>query len=385
MRRCLLYSVLCGLTLLLAGHESYSAETEPCTAAYDVAVSALATSAPAQVWTLVESERQSGCVLGATDTTGIKKLYLDLQMAKSDGERAVLRAQLFDRVLAQFDGFAANSCAGETTPCVVGRQRQAIEQVRDLLVNGQPDQTDAMLTNGSWAAVIRDGAIGASGVRLQPYLENECGEGAKSSRCRAAVDVAAKVLRSSEATFQAIVAHRLPIIAANAMFLTTRDREWNAYFNDTSVQYPWELALNGRRFRKDHPDPAVRGQFPRAPAQRVILLHPAPGFEYAKTGSGRGTQAAVVVEVLGYERWRWREGSAINRVGVSLAASFSDVPGADKVGYGLVFHLPVRNISLGAIWRDGVAGGKVNIVMNADLAGLIKQYRDVDVRDFLNP
>ena len=211
---------------------------------------------------------------------------------------------------------------------------------------------------------------------------NECQPGASSTQCRAAVDVAAKILRSAEATFQAVIAHRLPIIEANESFLSTRDKEWNSYFNEVSVQYPWELALNSWRFQKQVPQ-AERAGFPRAPTHKLNALHPVPAFEYADVGNEHSTQAAVVVELIGYERWRWREGKAANRVGVSLAASFSDVPGRDVVGYGVVLHTPVRNMSIGAIWRDSDTGDSINLIFNMDPAALIQQYKDLDVKDFL--
>lgn len=113
-------------------------------------------------------------------------------------------------------------------------------------------------------------------------------------------------------------------------------------------------------------------------------MHPVPAFEYAElTGGERSAQVAVVVELFGYERWRWRDGKAVNRVGMSLAASFTDLPGADAIGYGIVFHTPVRNVSIGAVWRDGDGGDSINLIFNVNLAALIQQYKNADVKDFI--
>lgn len=366
--------------LLAFSAQAHAVEVEPCGPAYQ---SALDDGAEAeQMWPALVAERESGCILGPTDNTGIRKLYLDLGKDTSGVEVAVTRAELFRRLLQQFDGIPDGACPGDPTGCMVGLHKKAIGEVRDLLATGDPDPKDPRLALDHWAVVVRDGRIAAGGIALKPYLDQECAEDVKSARCRAAFELAARIARGSEATFQAIVAHRLPLIEANTQFLTRRDREWNAYFNEVSVQYPWELAFNSWKFVGQTPA-GERGKFPRAPESKYIVLHPSPGFEYADVGGEKGTQAAVVVELFGYERWRWRDGNATGRYGASLAASFADVPGADPVGYGVVLHLPFRNITVGAIWRDGDAGDSINLTVNADLAKLIQQYKDVDVKDFV--
>jgi hypothetical protein len=372
-------AALLAALLLAAAHCAWSAEIEPCAVAYDKELKSDEPPGVAQVWVTVSSERQSGCILGATDSTGIRQLYLNLQRLPPGGDMAVARTQLFDRVLAQFDGIASSDCESESTACVVGRHVEAIRKARELLNSGHPE---AALLN-TWGVRDSDGRIEVSRVTLQPFLVSECKPGASSAPCRSAVEIAAKILRSTEAMFQAIVAHRMPIIEANAAFLSTRDKEWNSYFNEVSVQYPWELALNSARFQKNTPKTEREG-FPRAPEHKLIALHPVAGFEYAEvTGGDHSTQAAVVVELVGYERWRWRDGKAVNRVGMSLAASFTDLPGADVVGYGVVFHTPVRNISIGAVWRDGDHGDSINLIFNVNLAALIQQYKNADVKDFI--
>jgi hypothetical protein len=376
-------AVLLAALLLAAAQLAWSVEIEPCAAEYDEQLKSADPPGVAQVWPTLSSEMQSGCILGATDSTGIRQLYLNLQRLPPGGDLAVARTQLFDRVLAQFDGIASSVCDGDSTACVVGRHVEAIRNARELLSRGHPNTADPRLSTSAWGVVVSTGSIGVSEVSLQPYLTHECAEGAGTAPCRSAVDIAAKILRSSEAMFQAIVAHRMPIIEANEAFLSTRDKEWNSYFNEVSVQYPWELALNGWRFQQKTPPPERAG-FPRAPEQKLIALHPLAAFEYAETSGGEhSTQAAAVVELVGYERWRWRDGKAVNRVGMSLAASFTDSPGADAVGYGLVFHTPVRNISIGAVWRDGDHGDSINLIFNVNLAALIQQYKNADVKDFV--
>jgi hypothetical protein len=48
-----------------------------------------------------------------------------------------------------------------------------------------------------------------------------------------------------------------------------------------------------------------------------------------------------------------------------------------------VFHTPLRNISIGAVWRDGDDGDSINLVFSVNLATLIQQYKSADVKDFI--
>ena len=129
-----------------------------------------------------------------------------------------------------------------------------------------------------------------------------------------------------------------------------------------------------------------RGEFPRAPNSRWIALSPSLGFEHIDVGGGEdSTSAAVFVELLGYERWHWRDGKADNRWGVSLVASFANIPGMDRVGYGAFLHTPIQNVSIGAVWRDGDAGSETGIIANVNLAALIQEYGNFDLGKFLNP
>jgi len=366
--------------LVLAAVELHAAEIEPCAAAYEARLGQEFDAD--QVWSEISAERQSGCILGSTDTTDIRQLYLDLQRLPPGPDLAVKREQLFDRLSAQFENVPSSDCDNDSTACIVGRHVAAIRRVQELLSSGQPNWSDTELSKDQWTVVGMHGDIRISDISLHRYLVNECKGGVRSAGCRAAVEIAAKVLRSTEATLQAISAHAKPIIQANDAFLTLRDTEWNSYFNDVSVQYPWELALNSWRFQKSV-QIEQRMRFPRAPEQKLIALHPSPAFEYAKVSHERSSQAAVVVEVLGFERWRWREGAAISRIGASIAVSFSDVPGADTMGYGLMFRTPMRNMSVGAVWRDTDEGDSINLIFNFDIARLIQKYRDADVIDFV--
>jgi len=66
-----------------------------------------------------------------------------------------------------------------------------------------------------------------------------------------------------------------------------------------------------------------------------------------------------------------------------VVASYADIKEMDSVGYGLVLHTPVRNTSVGVIWRDGDQGDEMGVFLNFDLAKLITQYNDFDLSTFL--
>jgi|GEM_PF-2451176 len=369
--------------------EAQAVEVEPCAEIYEAEINDLQsggqTIAGSSVYGVLSLQLESGCILGEKDSTGIRQLYTALPNVP-DEKRAKARADLFDAIEAQLEGLPSSTCANPGDPaaaCIVGRQLKSIRDVRELLEQGNPPLADPKLSNNNWTVVTGAGRIPISGVALQPLLATECAEGALTPRCRTAVDLAAKLMRSALGTFQAISAHARPTIEGNAEFLSKRDKEWNSYFNDISVQYPWELGFNGWWFQKKTPAEERRG-FPRAPARKFIALHPAVGFEYAEGIDGkRTTQGAVVLEVFGYERWHWKDGKAAGRVGASLAISFTDVVGADSVGYGMMFHTPYRNMSMGAVWRDGDSGESVNFIFNLDPSSWINHYRNFDLMEFI--
>jgi hypothetical protein len=191
-------------------------------------------------------------------------------------------------------------------------------------------------------------------------------------------------MRTSLAMVQLIIDYNAPMIEAGAEFLSLRDQEWNEYFNGISVQYPWELAFNSVRFAKQA-DKTERAGFPRAPNSKFVLLHPSLGFEHIDTPLGNSTSsAAVFLELVGYERWRWRNGKATNRWGASVVASYASITGMDDIGYGLLLHTPIRNMAVGVVYRDGAAGGETGLVLNFDLSKLVMQYKNADLGDFLS-
>jgi len=381
-------AVLLALVFAPLVHAADAPQVEPCDAAYKDGIKKLNGIGPENVYVVLRRELHSGCILGPQDSTGIDPLVKQLGEAKSDAEKAELRQRLLDRVLSQFEGLASAPCEDDTPACSVDRHVERLRQLKQALNSGSVDLNDKLFQNNSWNLRVDDGVITISQVHLRVMLTNECAAGVIEKQCLDAVNVAAKLMRNSEVMFQLIVTYKQPIIDAHAQFLSERDKEWNSYLNDLTVQYPWELGWNGRLYTRGK-DKKELAAFPRAPNRKWILLHPTPGFERIEVTNGRhSTQAAVFLEVVGYEGWRWRDGTATDRWGLSLATSFVETPGANAVGYGVLIRTPFRwlkNCPIGIMWRDSDLGRKANVAFTVDVAQLITQYKGSDLKDFLTP
>jgi hypothetical protein len=359
-----------------------AAPSEPCVEAYQRDIAGQSVPADS-VYAVITREQRNGCILGPADTTGIEQLLEALRDGKTDAEKAASRQMLFERVLAEFDGLPSTPCDGNIIGCSAGRHVAKIRELQQAFNAGPVDPHSALIAQSSWPLVPAIHTIRISNIDLLALLTNECAAGAQSPQCIAAVDFAAKVIRTGESMHQLTDAYSQPIIEGDNRFLTERDKEWNSYMNDVSVQYPWELWLNGYLFQRAT-TAAQRSQFPIAPSSKWVFLHPSPAFERVEgpTG-GHSTQAAVFAEIAGYEKWWWSGGTASNRLGASLIVSFVDARGSSAVGYGLLLKTPFKNASVGVVWRNGDRGRQVNLAINVDLAKLIQKYKDVDVRKFL--
>jgi hypothetical protein len=334
----------------------------------------------ANVYAMLNTQPQRGCILGATDTTGIEAQYQKLfQSTLPLEDVAIARGQLLELLVGEFDGVSQRICNDLTPDCVAGRHAEALSQLASGINSGEFDLINASLDE--WLPVPPNGSIAISSVVLADFLESGCKAGISAPACAEAVEIAAKVMRTSLAVNQLIVSHRQPIIGVNERFLSGRDREWGAYLNGASVQYPWELAFNSWRFDKTTED---KDKFPRAPSSRWVLLSPSPALEVIDSpDDSHSKEAAIVLEVFGYQRWHWSDGQQRNRWGVSGIVSIADINGMDTLGYGALVHTPIRNTALGVVWRDGDDGSEIGVVLNLDLAKLLTQYNNADLRSFL--
>jgi len=78
----------------------------------------------------------------------------------------------------------------------------------------------------------------------------------------------------------------------------------------------------------------------------------------------------VYVEVIGYNRWRWADGSAEMKdaMGVSIIGVLADHEVIDDFSYGLMFHY--QNKYSISVTRDG--DSNTGIMLNVELGNLIR-------------
>ncbi len=352
---------------------------EPCTRFYNQSIRGQGIPA-ASVYAVLNSQRGTGCILGNTDSSGIEAQYQKLfQQSLDDVEIAIARGQLMDLMILEFEGLPSRICDLDTPDCVVGRHAENLKLLARNIETGRFDAISEKLDD--WVPDEANGEVRKSSVSTRQFLEQQCKPDVDGLQCGTAVAIGAKVLRTSLAVDQLIVSHRSPIIGVNEQFLSGRDLEWNTYLNGASVQYPWELAVNSWRFQKST---ARQENFPRAPDERIVFMHPSPAVEVIDTPASKGSaEAAIVLELAGYQKWAWHEGKQSNRWGVSAVLSLADIEGMDSIGYGVLVHTPIQNTALGVIWRDGDSGDEVGVVLNIDLARLLQQHGQSRLLRFL--
>jgi hypothetical protein len=149
-----------------------------------------------------------------------------------------------------------------------------------------------------------------------------------------------------------------------------RDAKWTGYFDEARLQYPWELLLNGWRHRREN---RKAGGFADVPNDQWILLHPGVGLEYVRNApQGSRFEPALVVEIVGYNRWSWTTGGGMGRAyGVSLIQTYSDRAGLGSARPGIMFHINNR-FSL-ALTREG---GETGVMLSLDLSKLVSKVEE---------
>jgi hypothetical protein len=153
-----------------------------------------------------------------------------------------------------------------------------------------------------------------------------------------------------------------------------RKAKWDRYFDEARVQFFWELYANGWRYGREN---RRAGGFAEPPNDQLILLHPGVGMEYVNDApSGSRFQPALVVELIGYNRWGWsKEGKMENAFGASLIQTYSDRAGLPSGRLGIMLHFQ-NKYSLAYTRRDGVDG----LMLSIDLAKLVTKVEE-DARE----
>jgi hypothetical protein len=145
---------------------------------------------------------------------------------------------------------------------------------------------------------------------------------------------------------QALIGRAGAVVARMAMSDLKRNRaEWNYYFEEARVMYPWELTAQFESIMKAH-DPN-RG-FLRAPTEQTFWLHPSVAMESViGAPDGDRLQPALVLELYGKNWWSFKSyDDTKDRLtldgwakGFSVIATYSDVADVHNWGVGLSAHI----------------------------------------------
>jgi hypothetical protein len=149
-----------------------------------------------------------------------------------------------------------------------------------------------------------------------------------------------------------------------------RDARWTHYFDTARLQFPWELYVNGLRHERNN---RRAGGFADVPDDQWILLHPGVGLEYVRNApSGSRFEPALVVELVGYNRWRWHaDGTMGTALGVSLIQTYSDRAGLGSSRTGVMLHYD-HKYSLALTRGDGETG----LMLSVDLSRLVTRVEE---------
>ncbi|HZM33737.1 MAG TPA: hypothetical protein VFC18_04515 [Burkholderiales bacterium] len=243
-----------------------------------------------------------------------------------------------------------------------------IDSVREKLTKQEP-LVDQDVVGWQWQDTrfrgLPDVNVASLNVMCPPSEPKLCAEA--SATGKVVFRAAALVTRTLQLSLtdeyeQALAAARL------------RKAKWDRYFDEARVQFFWELYANGLRYGREN---RKAGGFAEPPHDQIILLHPGVGLEYVNDApSGSRLQAALVIELIGYNRWTWsKQGKMENAFGASLIQSYSDRAGLASARPGIMVHFQ-NKYSLAYTRRDGVDG----LMLSIDLAKLVTKVEQ-DARE----
>jgi hypothetical protein len=143
-------------------------------------------------------------------------------------------------------------------------------------------------------------------------------------------------------------------------YLAGLERRWLNYLTGSRSQYPWELIMNGWRYRRT-------ANLVEPPNNQFILFHPSAAFEISDREGSKGA-ASVVLEAFGWNSWKWKDDKPRQRFGASAIVSWrttTALPGDNITGYGGMIHLPL-NLSVGYVYRP-TDMGRHSFLLGADV------------------
>lgn len=298
--------------------------------------------------------------LESVQDTESADLVAAIQALKAEADGAPLKLEQTLPVLRRLARYTEERFGGMETPFateLVGSVNQVLRFYSGAeIVGDRPSPANWRLVDSPY------------GVRLSPevFLDFEVAfwsrcEDPDSVECRQAsrdaVDALAVVL-IMQAVLEPLVHESLEKVHALA---DRRLKQWDAYFNQSIPQWPWELALvNGPIYGR-----SIRNEkgLAEPPTWQVIVLHPDVAMEYVEAAEdGSQFQAAAMVEILGINLWSWdAQGDQKGPwglsfpVGAGVVATFTDRQGVEDIGYGGILHIN-HIYNLGVTVRDSETG-----------------------------
>ena len=331
-----------------------------------------------------------GCVLGKNDSSGISQIYKSLYKDKNIDRLTarIKQLRLVEMVVADFDTLEITQDVSETDTTtindIISKQKTTIKNVTESLDDTLSTYDGPGVSSDFWK-IANDGESASLGdFNLMTFVAEQCTSDFSTGKCKTAVLFAAKLLRSGATMQELVVYHMLPIIGQNNNFLTSTEKKWDQYFNEVSIQWPWELSVNSYFFSSKETIESLM-KFPEPPNSKVVIIHPTVGFEYFDSPSldNNNITPSILIDIMGYDWWSWDNGKARNRWGGSLVLSWANIQGMDDIGYGLTLRTPIQNFSIGVIWRNGEDGSDTGVFLNIDITKLVMNYNDQDLLDFM--
>ena len=221
-------------------------------------------------------------------------------------------------------------------------------------------------------------------MNLDLVIQQGCYTGTSPAACTAHlnnVEEFARFFNSMSHIADTFLEHKLAETVRGLSLLNSR---WDAYFNDARPQNWVEVLVNAKysNFRREKQcDNAsvdktecllqLGGSFYAPPNSQIILLNPSIGLEYiADSPDGNQLQESLILEIAGFNRWKWSGDQMKSVFGASIIASYSDRQDTEDLGYGVMVHFG-KNFSLGATKRSG---GKEGFFINVELRDFLSNW-----------
>lgn len=237
-------------------------------------------------------------------------------------------------------------------------------QMRDIFIGQSPTEISEtgdgppMLAAISACAYVFTGQTYASDCGISPQ---DARTPAWNVRCDARC--AQRAADMAEALPRAVATRSLyGVVGADTLMRheaeldAQNEAEWRSYFfgaGQSRVQWPWELMINGRRYRAEENE-SEAGRF-SPPTDQLIVMHPGVGATFYD-GDDSEVKLTALAELVGYSRWEYREGQRHNEWGASLIAAYTPGDAGDDWGYGVMVRTPYRGLNIAWVRREGANG-----------------------------